>query len=140
MFKTLLGVAFGIYFGFNYAVSNVEIDGLSRQQLQEMKDVCERLQPRTIHCVPVVKYKAVGVPSGARNVPRLNSYDSSLDTDGAVFDEPVTQKSLNESYDYRSDEVDPVLKKSWLDTGFAIPVPSWIPQKSDHERKIKNDL
>lgn len=89
MIKILLDVAFGIVFGFKYSVTKVDIAGYTRTQLNEMKDSCERLQPRTIHCVATVKYKAVGTPTGGRNVPRLKTYDSSLDTD-VTFEELVT--------------------------------------------------
>lgn len=141
MIKILLGVAFGIVFGFKYGVTKVEIAGYTRTQLTEMKDACERLQPRTIHCVATVRFKAVGVPTGGRNVPRLKSYDSSLDTD-VTFEEPVTQLPKVETYEFKPSEADPILKQSWEEAktpeGLSVHIPPPEQRITGQFQKVKN--
>lgn len=138
MFKFLVGVTLGVVVGFKYAVTKIEVAGYTRDELVSMKDDCERLHPRTIHCVPVVKYKAVGVPKGGRNVPQLKSYDPSLDTDAKVFDEPVTHTASKETYEYTAENADPILLKSW-DEYTSVDVDSSTVEKPRiFEYKIKN--
>ena len=113
MFQLLIGVFFGIFVGFKYGVTKVEIAGYTREELVAMKDDCERLHPRTIHCVPIVKYKAVGVPTGGKGVPQLKSYDPSVDKDDKVFDEPIQYPIEKPDYAYTAENADPLLLKSW---------------------------